>query len=505
MHAIRDARFRSGQGRALLTLGVYLAVMTSLAVPMPARAENPPPVPFELQPYRIRVSVAFVDSPTLDAEFRQTILNTVPVSADRLLGEMWAVTAEENRWLMPSTSEQLALMTTERLPTDWLAEAYDKAFLLTIEEVGGEYLLSGREWDQVGRVLGSMRSREVVQRSELPQAVFQLAHQLFRPLLTVEQVVSGVASVTVKAGALTPADPSCVQMKSKQYWQPFMRFRTSQGAIEKCVAVPWTMLQIQEISPRSAALGEARVISGLRSAMPTRRRSRMEIFARALEPTGNETVLRLVSRKNTSHPLVGVVVEASIKPDTPTIRFLTDRDGSVRIPIQKEEPLLWLYIRSGEKTLARLPLVPGLERQVQAELPDDSIRLRVEGELDILESTLTDTVAQRAVLIARIRKLVQFNDWKGVPDLKRDLRLLPGTDYYLKELNAIRIPSLKAAQAAKDKSTAAYIERVCGETSIVIQKYLDDDKLRAFEDELKELERAPAIKVKKASPEEVKK
>lgn len=474
-------------------------VVVSVFTQCSAAAEEPPAVPFELQPYQVRISVAFGESPDLEPRLRESVLKELPVAADRLLGEMWSVTTEENPWLLPASAEHLADLTPESLPSSWLSNSYDKTLLITVEQSGGEYLLSGREWDHVGRFLGRPLSRRLMQRRELPGAVFELAHELYRPLLSIDRITDGVAAVTVKAGALTPADPTCAQLKTGQFWQPFLRYRNPQGEVEKWQAVPWTMLQVQDVSEASAAHGLAQVVSGLRSPLPSRRRPRIDVFARALEPVTAETELRLVSRQNTARALIGVVVDAKAKPDAPGVRYLTDRHGAVHIPAQPAEPLLWLYVRSGDKTLARLPLVPGLEPQLTAELPDDSIRLRVEGELSILESNLTDTVAQRAVLMARIRKLVQFNDWKSTVELRKALRLLPATDFYLKELNAIRIPALKAAQAAKDKAAAAYIERVCGETSKTIQKYLDTDKLRAFEDELKELERAPPIKPKSSS------
>lgn len=453
------------------------------------RAAEPVSIPFELQPYRVRVSLACTASPELEASFCGSILKEVPEIADRLLGEMWTVTPEENQWLFPISAEHLGRLSADHLPAGWNTETCDKTFVMTLEQAGGEYSLCGREWDPIGRTLGPAISRQVQQRRKLPAAVFRLAYDLFRPRLQIERITDGIAAVTVQAGALTPADPNCVQLRPGQFWQPYLRYRNPQGTVEKLQAIPWTLLQVSEINPANRAHGQARVVSGLRSALPNRRRPRIDVLARALEPVAPETELRLISQQSPAKPLIGVVVDAKSKPDLPAVRMMTDRNGAIRIPARTTDPLLWLSVRSGEKTLARLPLVPGLESHVTAELPDDSIRLRVEGELSILQSNLTDTVAQRAVLMARIRRLVQLGDWKSANELRTELRVLPATDNYLKELNAIRIPAIKAAQAAKNKSAAAYIERVCGEASKIIQKYLDDEKLKAFDEELKELER----------------
>ncbi|MES2790212.1 MAG: hypothetical protein V4719_11415 [Planctomycetota bacterium] len=457
--------------------------------PWTLAAAEPTPVPFELQPYRVRISLVCAESAELDLGFCRSILKEIPEISDRLLGEMWTVSTEENHWLFPTSSEHLAQLPAAQLPTDWTAETFDKNYLLIVEEAGGKYLLCGREWDPVGRTLGPAISRVVQQRRELSPALFRLAHDLFRPRLQIERITDDVAAITVQAGALPPADPNFAQLRKDQYWQPFLRYHNPQGGIEKLQSVPWTLLKVTEINPDNPAHGQARVISGLRSPLPNRRRPRMDLFARALEPVAPATELRLVSRRAPEKPLIGVIVDARSQPETPATRLMTDRNGVIRIPTQPKNPLLWLSVRSGEKTLAYLPLVPGLEAQLTAELPDDSIRLRVEGELSILQSNLTDTVAQRAVLMASIRRLIQLGDWKSANELRRELRLLPITDNYLKDLNAIRIPALKTAQAAKDKGAAAYIERVCGEASKLIQKYLDEEKMKVFEDEVKELER----------------
>ena len=471
------------------------AVLTLLSTACLTAAE-PVAIPFELQSYRVRISLAYPQSPGLEAAFRTVIFQEVLEISDRLLGEMWTVTAEENSWLFPRTAEHLRRLTVESLPADWTTETCDKTYLITLEQAGGEYVLSGREWDPVGRTLGNPVSRSVQQRRELSATVFRLTHDLFRPRLQIDRITDGSAAITVQAGALTPADPMLAQLRTDQFWQPFLRYRNLQGTVEKLQAVPWTMLQVSEINTASRAHGQARVVSGLRSALPNRRRPRIDVLARALEPVAPATELRLISRQTPAKPLVGIVVDARSQPDVAAVRMMTDRNGTIRIPARTTDPLLWLSIKSGDKTLARLPLVPGLESQLTAELPDDSIRLRVEGELSILQSNLTDAVAQRAVLMARIRRLVQLGDWKSAHELRADLRVLPTTEIYLKELNAIRIPAVQMAQAARDKGTAAYIERVCGDVSKIVQRYLDEEKLKAFEEELKELEREVPSSVK---------
>jgi len=295
---------------------------------------------------------------------------------------------------------------------------------------------------------------------------------LFRPLISIDRVTDGTASVTAKGGTLTPADPTFAQFRQGQFWQPFLRFRNSKNEIEKLDVIPWTLLRISEISPTNSAHGTADIVTGLRSPLPSRRGPRVELFARAVYPDIPATEFRLVSRRDPRRPLVGVVVEQRLKKDEPALRrLLTDRNGQVRLKASVDEPLTWLFIWSGTKKLAQLPVVPGTAALLTAELPDDSIRLRVEGELSIMESNLTDTVAQRAVLMARIRKLAASGEWKTAKELQRELRQLPNSNAYLQELATIRLPAIQAAQAEKDRSTVASVERACEPEPKLIHKY----------------------------------
>jgi hypothetical protein len=49
-------------------------------------------------------------------------------------------------------------------------------------------------------------------------------------------------------------------------------------------------------------------------------------------------------------------------------------------------------VRSGQHLLARLPFVPGLTQTLSADLPDDSVRLSVEGSVSLIQADLVDLV-----------------------------------------------------------------------------------------------------------------
>jgi hypothetical protein len=55
------------------------------------------------------------------------------------------------------------------------------------------------------------------------------------------------------------------------------------------------------------------------------------------------------------------------------------------------------------------------------------------------------------------------------------------------DINAIRIPALKMAKARRDRTTAARVEKLCGETLELVNNYLDEEKVKELRDELAEM------------------
>lgn len=486
-----------------VVLSLVAAILTCPAERSLLLGALPPPpetaiIPFELRPYQVRISLAWQDSADVNESLKKRLQAELPAVVDRYLAASWNVSVEDNTWMLPASRECLSRLTIGTLPETWRSEGEDKSFVVLIELQGTECRLTGREWDAISHTLGEPMSLQLAQHRGLAEEIFRLIHQLFRARLSVDWVSENEAGVTVQAGALPPADPTFTLLKKDQFWQPFVRMRNAKNEVEKRQLVPWTYLQIESLADQNPEHGQARIVSGLRVAIPKRRGPRIDVLAFALHSRSPYTDLQLVSRAAPFRPLVGVAIDVKSPPDGPPLRLMTDRRGITRLKSSPQTPLVWATVRSGEKIMARLPVLPGVDALVVAEIPDDSIRLRVEGELSILESHLTDTVAQRAVLMARIRRHVQLGEWSQVTPLRKELGLLSGTSYYLQELNAIRIPAIQAANKNKDKVTIANVERVCGEASRTIQKFLDDDKLKAFDEELRELEKQE--KTKKSDP-----
>jgi hypothetical protein len=203
--------------------------------------------------------------------------------------------------------------------------------------------------------------------------------------------------------------------------------------------------------------------------------------------------VRLVPRNNPSKPLAGhqvdVVPKLKVKdePASEPATLYTNRGGSALISAAPELPVVWLYVHSGSNLLARVPFVPGLEPEQTLELPDDTLRLSVEGEIAVLRARLIDTVAKRAVTMARAKQFANAGDWKNAPAQLAELEKLPTAKEYQAQLTAIRVSAVERAQQLRDRAAESRINKLCTETSQTITQYLDPDKIRQLKEELNEL------------------
>ncbi|MBC7821584.1 MAG: hypothetical protein IAG10_32260, partial [Planctomycetaceae bacterium] len=270
----------------------------------PPKPPEPPPIPIELQPYRVRVSVAFDEHPSLTARVRQEVLNDLAIWIDRTYGEMWDTSIEENRWLAPENDEGLSRLTWPQVETQLANKELDKAFVLCVSGHGGLLRLCGREWDRMTQQLSVRRERIVGDRRALTNELGVVIRDLFRPLVLIESVEAGIGHVRVRAGDYPAADPSAEQLAKGNFFQPVLRFFNKDREVTQVQMIPWSFLLV-ESSDR--AKGECSIHTGLR--LPLGKNSkRVESWAIGVRPSFDETLVRLTPHNNPTKPLIGYQV-----------------------------------------------------------------------------------------------------------------------------------------------------------------------------------------------------
>ncbi len=488
----------------------------------------PPPIPMELQPYRIRISVAFDEHPSLTAQVRQTVLDELSVWTARTYGQMWIASIEENHWLSPQNDQSLSRLTWPEVAAQVADKDLDKAIVLTVAGQGGVFRLCGREWDRMTQQISPRHERIVADRRALTNELGILIRDLFRPLLLIESVEAGVARVRARAGEFPPDDPSVEQLAKGNYFQPVLRFFNKDREVTQVQMIPWSYL-LAESSDR--AHGECLLQTGLR--VPLGKNSkRVESWAIGVRPSFHESRVRLTPHNNPTKPLIGYQVNiyerlmVPAPPEAPAAKpaaagknadavaneeepkkpagpkfvaqfnkvseNITDRRGRVTVPLNPERPLIWLYVSSGGNLLGRFPFMPGVTPTTTAELPDDSLRLQIESRLELLRAELIDSIAQRALLIARAKGAAKAADWPRFNETLAEFDRQSAAKYFQTLLDAIKAATLKQVQTKKDKALEKKIDKLCKDSAELIARHLGDERIKEQRDELVELKKANA-------------
>lgn len=479
---VKQSRVFNGRRIRMSLVAMCCVLSCALSSTRGVLAQEEEETPTELKPYRVAVQVAIEADPSLTPRFRAAVLLQLRERCDSYWGRMCDVEIRQTPQLMPATAEMLARMSEEDLASK---DTHDKTFVITLESFGGGYRVSGRVWEAVTREFSLPVTVNYYRRAESAEKLFELLSDLFEPIVEIGEFDSQTVFLKVRAGEIPPADPDQSPMKPGRLLRPFYRFLSRENEVLRIQSVPWTYLVVDE---SNRALATSRPVSGLRVPLTTRRRRLVQVLAVGIRPRLEATQLRLESRHVAGQPLIGFTVQmlADDQDEDPS-RLISDRQGAVTIPRSEDGEPVTLAIRSGRALLAKLPFVAGLVPESELSLPDDSVRLGVEGELSVLEAEITDAVAGRAVIMSRARLHARENQWEQTDALIQQIDAQRGADYYRTELTIIRERGVSSAAARGDRAAERRIERLCTQTEELIDRYLTLDKVQQLKEELAEL------------------
>jgi hypothetical protein len=492
-----------------------------------------PPIPIELQPYQVQIHVGFENDPQFGDAFRRSVLDGVCEGLERYVGEFWRYTVAEEQGKIFAGTAALRRLRGEGLPQDAVAGETQKVYLLSVQTSGPEYRVAGREWDVFTRQLGELAFRSVSGRSDVPEAVLAVVRDVFRPLAAVQTSKSGAVKLRARGGEFPPRDSAWLALQPGRTFEVYYCFLNKDRTIERVQQVPFTYLTSGEETGRGIAA--ASVASGLRAPLTARRR--IQVVAMGITRRRAETQLTMITRPPARKPLAGVEVEISPEPSLPDEarkapaenaadpvragddqapgkekgndgredrqpapppqkhpRFVADRSGTVRLSagLAPAGQPVWLFVRSGQALLARVPIVPGAQDAAVLELPDDTLRLEIEGSISTLQAELVDAVARRAVLMSLARARAKSSQWEAMTQIVKQLDDMPKPASFAVNINAIRQPALKAARAARDRTTEERVKKLCDEAQELVTNYLDEEKLKEVKEELNEMRQIAA-------------
>jgi len=446
--------------------GLVAVLMLLSASPLAAQTV------WELDSYRVQLLTAFAPTaeltPLLETSFGAELVER----ADTLIGGPWLVNAAKAE----GSLHRQMLAGLDRVSFDDLGEPaddLDKVFLVRVAPDAGRWAVAVRECDVRTRVFGPTITRRAGQLSKLRDTALAAILDAFAPLGRIERVEGDdkrTVAVRFKAAALPTRDESLRLVERGDVFRPVFRYYDRDGNFRRADLTPWTFLTLDAMPENQKSPSEVFcwLYSGLRSPLSARRRGRVEALVLGTVAAQRPTTLALRSRTDREHPLVGYEVYAhppGVK--TTTLLGATDRDGELQVT-PTASPLRLIIIKNGGRLLASLPVVPGLEERLTAEIADDESRLEAEGVITGLQERLVDLVTGREVLYARAKSRIEAGKFDEARELIDELRRMPTAGDFSR-----RLEDQKARVRSDDPTIQARIDMLFADTRKLIAKHLD--------------------------------
>lgn len=437
---------------------------------------------WELSPYRVRVVLLAPPSSAWTSQMLPRVERTIRDGCSATVGASWEVTVDAASInTTPIASATFAGMADPPMSPEALVDdiaALDKLFVLSIQRKDDAYLILAREYDVRTQIWSPVVERQTALAEELGELGFHLLIDTFSPLALIVSTENKSATLRMRGGALPTRDPTLRFVGPGDLFRPIVRYNDRDGTPRRIQSIPWTFLLVDTIEDTDV---DCRVVTGLRSPLSARRRGRVEQLAAKMRFSPSATRVNLRSPTEPQSPLVGFAVYA-YGPDSPETVLLgrTDRMGQITVP-PGDDPLRILLVKNGTALVAKLPLVPGFLDQLEAVVPDDRTRLRVEAEITGIQEALVDFVAEREILMARAERRIEQGEIDEARGHVDELARL-STDQNFR----FRLRQLRQGVASDDPRTRQRIEQLIDDTQQLVDEYLDSQRVDALRESLRQ-------------------
>ena len=449
---------------------------------------------WEFDPYETEIWLVAGDSPLVSAALVEELRGELQAHAHTAFGAAWRTTIGPPPvalaadialpdWELPFArlkEHAAGTLRRERVrpgppPADGAAVKpdiieLDKLFTVVVNADERGYVIVARQFDNRTRRWSPAEERATAQRDGLGAVAWEAIQSVFTPNVRIEKVVETTVTARMRAGGLI-VDPETnpAGFRPGEALAAVVRRNDRAGEPLKGAGIqmaPWTALLVTE---RENSLLRCELHSGVRFAIPSRGGPRTERLAFRATPRYPATDLVLEARTKDSQPLEGFDVFSRLPgAETNDLIGRTDWRGMLPIPVSNKSPVQVLYIRSGGKVMAKLPIIAGFEPSAAIRLPDDGRRLHAEGLVAAMQSRVTDLVARREIHAARIRSRIKAAKLDEARKLLEELRGFETRADLLKELD-----DYVATVKSPDRSTQFRIDKLFADVRKLLAKFLD--------------------------------
>jgi hypothetical protein len=435
-------------------------------------------LPIDQRPYAIRVLIDFEAATRVDAARRASILDEWSVLIRRFVGSPWAVEVAEG-------PGPLAAIPIERLKADDLrgrAGKVDKVWAIRVNSAGPALTIEGRELDAATGWLGEVHRREVAHPSDLPRELLKLALAMFTPSADVGESKAGGVSFLVQGGSLPASSPLGEVAPVGTIFRALRIFPKDDGSPPEIVEVRYSYFRVDRLD---GPVAHCEILRGVGDPLSGRYARKNKLVALGIKPSSVPTRLRFLV-KGDRQPAAGYrLVARSIRPGSkPTELGMTDREGRITLRPGLLDGLASLRLMAGnDEPMLDLPVMPGEssdERTIVFE--PRPLTLALEAKLDALRDAIIDVVAIRSRLEGRMKARLDGEDWAGLDEAIGEFRKLTPRDVFAARLDKIRDEGQRQEAEGKTAVLTRNARAQLDETKGLIDRYLDDDAIRAYED-----------------------
>ena len=468
---------------------------------------------WEYSPYRISVWLAYdLSDPRINSRVINDIKKQVPLIAYSEEPCAWRVEVKDaaQAYRDPILNRLADFEFSDEEKTSSDVKKGDKIIMLGIKVKNRKITLMAREWDCPTEVWGPYVEHEVYSSELVPRGAYHTMVQAFVPVARLLQVEKKSGRAVPRAGGLTqcpgyvpftfqttnadgetedvteyrfalkPNYTSPVWMGIGDVFVPVMRRALRKKVDGKRISVvmtmdiEWTYALTESLDENDGepSLGVT-IYSAKRAPMGGATGRRTERILRKVKPQSTTTTLLLTNRKDPPEPLAGYEI-FSVRPGYKASDLLgkTDWAGSFKVDQHEEYPLRVLYVRSGKRVLARLPMVPGYYPESSQKMFNDDIRIRAEGAVRGFENNLLDLIARRQTLKIQTEMALGKKDFKRAKSLIDDFAALKtGKDF------AIEVASESRKFASKDPREQKKIDYLFSEINRLVAQKLKPSEL----------------------------
>jgi hypothetical protein len=469
----------------LIPASISFSLVCALTMMAPRRAGAVDEAPWEISPYRVRVTLAVETNRRPQAELQETIGRTIAQRMAATLRPRWrlelnmAADAAMRRYCRDPRETAW-----EDLPRE--LRAFDKLVWLGVEAVPTGYRLTCREFDAYTRRWGPVLRRDVSQAAYLAEAAFRLMTDAFTPLARVEPLdhEGRRAMLTLKGGALPRPPGADLLMGAGDVFLPLWRRTDRNGELVAggLTNVPWTYL-IAAKEDQAGWLAE--INSALRRPLSVRRRGMIQQIAVGLRHPPDAVRVRFFARSDRGQGLRGYEVFREAGGESPPeLLGVTDRDGFFVLPA-RYRGVTTLLLRSDGQVLARLLVAPGAAETIDAPIADDPVRLAAQAEVEVVREELIDVVARRAIMTVRVKSLLKQGRLEDARELMAELSQLPGRSAFASKIDAV-LGRLPESEDARVRQT---VHALFDATRELLTRFLDSRTITNLQAEVNEAAR----------------